>query len=329
MKLIANKLETPKMTLNNRLVLPPMDFGTCDADGHITEKTLEHYDKKTKGGYLSMVIVEHNFIAQDGKATKRQMSVADDSTIEGHKKLVEVIHNNGSKAVLQISHGGSETVQDITGSESMAPSVQEIPGRKAADRAMTKEDIDRVIRQFADAARRAVEAGYDSVQIHSAHGYLLDQFYSPLTNKRTDEYGGSLENRLRIHLEVIKAVHEVVGEDYPLELRLGACDYMEGGNTVEDGAEAAKILEKAGIDILDISGGMCGTAVKGHEKEQGYFYESSEAVKKAVSIPVILTGGISDVNAAEELLASGKADLLGIGRAMVKDAEWAKKALTE
>ena len=119
----------------------------------------------------------------------------------------------------------------------------------------------------------------------------------------------------------------MVGEDYPLELRLGACDYMEGGNTLEDGAEAAKILEATGIDILDITGGMCGTDIKGREKEQGYFYEFSEAIKKAVKIPIILAGGIRDIETAEELIASGKADCIGVGRAMIRDADWARKAL--
>lgn len=327
MKYVTSKLETSKITFHNRLVLPPMDCGTADAEGLVTEKTLKHYEKLTKSGCFGMVIVEHTNIAMDGKATKRQLSVAEDRMVEGLRKVVDVIHSNGSKAVLQISHAGSEAVRANTGTDSFAPSVVAIPGRKAADRAMTKEDIDRIVQQFAAAAKRAVEAGFDSIQIHSAHGYLLNQFYSPLTNLRTDEYGGSLENRLRIHLEIIKAVKECVGEKYPLELRLGACDYMEGGNTLEDGAAAARILAEAGIDILDISGGMCGTEIKGREKEQGYFYESSEAIKKVVDIPVILTGGIREIEVVEELLVSGKADLIGIGRAMIRDAEWAKKAL--
>lgn len=328
MKYVTSELKTSKLTLNNRLVLPPMDCGTADADGYVTEKMLNHYQKMTQGGYLSLIIVEHSFIAKEGKATKRQLSVADDQAIEGLRKLTDLIHNNGCKAVLQISHAGSEATTANTGTQVLDPSVVEIPGRKAADKAMSKEDIQKVIKQFADAAKRTVEAGFDAIEIHSGHGYLLNQFYSPLTNLRTDEYGGCLNNRLRIHLEVIEAVKEVVGEDYPLLLRLGACDYMEGGNTPKDGADAAVILEKAGIDILDVAGGMNGIEIKGREKEQGYFYESSEAIKKTVNIPVILTGGIREVQAAEQLIESGKADMIGVGRAMLRDSEWAKKALS-
>ena len=170
--------------------------------------------------------------------------------------------------------------------------------------------------------------GFDGVEIHSAHGYLLNQFYSPLTNKRTDEYGSSnMNNRLRLHLEIIKSVRKVVGKEYPIALRLGACDYMDGGSTIEDGVEAAKILAEAKIDLLDISGGFCGY-VRPQANNQGYFQELTIAIKKVVNIPVILTGGITDSIAAEELLQDNKADMIGVGRAILKDSSWAKEAIT-
>ena len=185
---------------------------------------------------------------------------------------------------------------------------------------------------FKEAARRVKEAGFDGVEIHSAHGYLLNQFFSPLSNKRTDEYGKDIMGRIKIHLEVIKAVREAVGKDFPVLLRLGASDYMEGGSTIEHSKIAAVEFEKAGVDILDISGGFCGfmiPAASEQEQDQGYFSSLTSAIKEVVSMPVILTGGITETSAAERLLSQGKADLIGIGRAIYKDSQWAKKAVED
>jgi len=158
------------------------------------------------------------------------------------------------------------------------------------------------------------------------NGYLLNQFFSPLTNKRNDEYGGNVLDRIKIHLEVIDAVQSAVGEEFPILLRLGASDYVEGGTTIEDSIIAAQEFEKAGVDILDISGGFCGY-IAPEIAGQGHFSSLTEEIMKVVSIPVILTGGITDVNFAEELLAERKSDLIGIGRAIYKDSKWAEKAI--
>jgi 2,4-dienoyl-CoA reductase-like NADH-dependent reductase (Old Yellow Enzyme family) len=173
---------------------------------------------------------------------------------------------------------------------------------------------------------RVREAGFDGVELHSAHGYFLNQFFSPLTNRRKDEYGGEVINRIRIHLEVIKAAREAVGEDYPILIRLGASDYCEGGTTIDDSMAAARALEAAGVDVLDVSGGFCGYNVPG-TSEQGYFAPLTEALKQVVSIPVILTGGIKDAETADRLLQEGKADLIGVGRAIMSDSLWAKRAV--
>ena len=156
--------------------------------------------------------------------------------------------------------------------------------------------------------------------------YLLNQFFSPLTNKRTDEYGGDIERRIRLHLEVIEAVRAAVGQDFPVLLRLGASDYREGGTTIKDSLVAAQAFEKAGIDILDISGGFSGYQVPGLN-DQGYFAPLTAAIKDAVALPVILTGGITEPMAAEQLLADGKADLIGVGRAILNDSKWAQRAM--
>lgn len=167
------------------------------------------------------------------------------------------------------------------------------------------------------------------MEIHSAHGYLLNQFYSPLTNKREDEYGiSSMENRLRLHKEIIQSVRAEVGEDYLVALRLGGCDYMEGGSTIEDSVKAARLLESYGIDLLDISGGLNGYVIP-KRKESGYFSDMTGQIKREVSIPVILTGGITDIDHADRLIENGRADLIGIGRAILKDSLWAMKAMKE
>jgi NADPH2 dehydrogenase len=191
---------------------------------------------------------------------------------------------------------------------------------------LSKAQIQKIIADFADAAVRTQKAGFDAVEIHSAHGYLLNQFYSPLTNIRTDEYGGSVHNRIRLHLEVIAAVRAAVGDDFPLLLRLGGCDYQPGGSTIADSVAAAREFAQAGIDILDISGGFCGfnnplftTA--------GYFSDMTLPIKQAVQLPVILTGGITTGRQAEDLLACGAADLIGVGRALLKDSNWAAEAI--
>jgi 2,4-dienoyl-CoA reductase-like NADH-dependent reductase (Old Yellow Enzyme family) len=328
MSYLLKNLEDCKLKLNNRLVFPPMATAKSD-NGMVSQNLLDYYDEKSQGGYMSLIIIEHSYITPQGRASKGQLSIAEDCNMEGLKKLAEVIHKNGSKAIMQINHAGSTTNIEVTeGYENVGPSAIINPRVKSdVPKELNKDEIKEIIEAFKAAAKRVKDAGFDGVEIHSAHAYLLNQFYSPLTNKRTDEYGGDVLGRIRIHLEVIKAVKEAVGSDFPILLRLGACDYMEGGTTIEDSKIAALEFQKAGIDVLDISGGFCGYIVQGRENEQGYFSEITKAIKEAISIPVILTGGITEVEAAEELISSGKADLIGVGRAAFKDSMWAKNAI--
>ncbi len=326
MSYLLEPLETKNLKLANRLVMPPMATEKSDEKGLVTRELVDYYDEKTKGGHLGLVIVEHSFVSPGGKASPRQLSAADDSTAEGLGKLARVIRANGSKAVLQINHAGSATTEEIIGSPPAGPSAVTNPRKKTKPRELTGLDIENIITAFGDAARRAKTAGFDGVEIHSAHGFLLNQFYSPLTNKRTDQYGGALNNRLAIHFRVIKAVRKAVGKEFPLLLRLGASDYMEGGNTVEESKVAARELEKAGVNFLDISGGLSGYTIPGLTG-QGFFAPLTEAIKKVVSAPVILTGGVTEPEAADKLLADKKADLIGVGRAIFKDSSWAKRAV--
>ena len=179
---------------------------------------------------------------------------------------------------------------------------------------------------YADAARRAMEAGFDGVEIHSAHSYLLNQFYSPLTNLRTDAYGGSLENRIRIIRACVRAVREAIGPDAVLAVRLGGSDYMEGGSTIADAVEAGRAFVADGVDLMDMSGGMCTFSIPGRNYA-GFFRDMTEAVKAAVDVPVILTGGVWSAEKAEGLLQDGAADLIGVGRAMLKNPRWAEEQM--
>lgn len=324
---LIKSLETDKITLKNRLVMPPMATAKSKEDGKVSSDVLDYYNEKSEGGYISLIIIEHSFILQQGKASANQMSVANDSVVEGLKELSNTIHKNGSKTVMQINFAGSAAKSAISGEEVVAPSavVNPLHGGEVP-RELTKEEIKNIVGAFGKAAARVKEAGFDGVEIHSAHGYLLNQFLSPLSNKREDEYGGEVHNRIRIHLEVIKAVRDAVGVDFPILLRLAASDYKDGGITIEDSKIAAAEFEKAGVDILDISGGFCGYARPG-VKEPGYFSPLTEEIKKVVSIPVILTGGIKETKDAEQLLADGKADLIGVARAIFKDSKWAERAI--
>lgn len=322
------KLFTPlkvhNLELKNRLILPPMATAKAEEDGSMSQEILDYYHEKTESGHLAMVIVEHSFISEEGRANKRQLSVSEDRMVEGLRKLSETLHANGTLAVMQINHAGVYARPSDPSTLPFSPS----PVEDKEARILKREDIEKIIQDFAAAARRSKEAGFDAVEIHSAHGYLLNQFYSPLINKREDEYGGSLDNRIRIHVEVLRAVREVVGKDFPVFMRLGASDYKEGGTTLEDSLVAAKVFQKETLDLLDVSGGFSGY-VHPEVTEQGYFHELTRALKEEISIPVILTGGITDLSAAERLLKDDRTDLIGIGRAIYKDSSWLKNAVNE
>lgn len=323
---LLQPLQAGTLALKNRLVMPPMATSKAQADGKVSPAILDYYRDKSAGGNIALIIIEHSFIQEAGKASDNQLSIASDSVIDGLRGLAQIIQANGSKGVMQINHAGSATTQEVTGTAPAGPSAVINPRKGAVPRELSHQDITEIIEAFAQAARRVKEAGFDGVEIHSAHGYLLNQFFSPLTNQRTDEYGGDIHNRIRLHLQVIAAVRQAVGDTFPILLRLGASDYTSGGATIEDSKIAAQQFAQAGVHILDISGGFTGYSIPG-VTGQGYFSPLTEALKSVVSIPVILTGGITEAQAAEQLLADGKADLIGIGRAILQDSQWAQRAV--
>lgn len=314
-------LDTPisigKLNAANRLVMPPMQTNKTDR-GHVTDELVQYYRERALGSRPGIIITEHSCISESGRAAEGQLSIAEDTMIDEHRRLTDAIHEGGSLAFVQLNHAGSNGVADA-----VSASELNIPAKKLTrrPRALTVAEIRDIQKLFAEAALRAVKAGYDGVELHCAHGYLLNQFYSPMTNKRADDYGGSLENRLRFTLETLALVRETVGTETPIAVRLGGADYLPGGSSEEDAVEACRLLEASGADLLDLSGGMCFYMRLGH-LEPGYFSSMSEKVKAAVSVPVLLTGGVKKVSEAEALLAAGKADLIGVGRALLKDANW-------
>lgn len=328
MACLITPLTIGNLHLMNRLIMPPMATSKAGSHGEITPDLLQYYDEKTSGGYFGMVITEHAYVSIEGKASTIQLSSADDDKVSGLRQLSDVIHKNGSPVVLQLNHAGSGTEKSIIGSQPVGPSAIINPSKAAMEvpRALTHSEIEKIANDFAMAALRGKQAGFDGVEIHSCHGYLLDQFLSPLTNKRTDEYGGKIEDRIHIHLQVLKTVRNTVGKSFPILFRIAATDYMDGGLSLVDSIAAARALENAGADMLDISGGMCRYALPGIE-EMGYFTNQAKAIKHSVSIPVMVTGGIKTAEAAEKLLQNDYADLIGVGRPILHDSNWAKNAI--
>lgn len=310
---LSDPIQVGTHTLHSRLVMPPMATERCK-DGKVSRQMIDYYDRMTKGGYLGLVTIEHSYVSIDGKASPHQLSAADDDNIPGLAKLADTIHENGVPAIMQINHAGMATDPRITGRPLLSPN-------------MSLAEIARIKDAFVAAAVRSQKAGFDGVEVHSAHGYLLTEFYSPLMNHRTDDYAGdSLVGRTRLQAEILREIRETCGKDFLLSIRFGASDYMNGGSTVKDVPEAAKIFETAGADMISISGGLCGYTRRG-STAPGWFAELSRAAKTTVDIPVMLTGGIQSREQADIFLKQGDADLIGVARAFLRNPGLPKKML--
>jgi len=313
------------LKLPNRIVMPPMATNLSSSEGKVTESLLEHYDARCEK--LGLLIVECTNILPNGRLFRNQLDISSNDHISGLTMLVEKVHEHGTPIALQLIHGGGASTKNICGVQPCAPSDVLIPGRGVElSRALTLEDIDSVVNAFIDAAFRASQAGFDAVEIHGAHGYLLNQFLSPLTNFRVDEYGGSLENRVRIFVEIINGIKKRLGSSFPLLCRLGVEDFLAGGIKLEDGVKAAMILVKHGVDIIDVSGGF-GSGESQNNNVVGLYVPHAHIIKTETGIPVIGVGGIKTAVEADEIIRSGKVDLVAIGRPILNDPAWALKAV--
>lgn len=305
------KIKIGKYESNTRILFPAMLMHKS-VNGQLNDEILNHYKKVASHKEVGIIVIEYGYTSIVGKANPYQLSLAEDYDKKGYSTLVKEIKKINPNVLLiaQICHAGYSTSRGTTGFDTIAPS----PINEAKE--MTKEDINNVEMEFIESTKRVFDLGFDGVEIHSAHGYLLNEFYSPLTNKRTDEYGGNLNNRIRIHLEIIDSIRKL----YPnkiLSIRFGGSDYKEGGSTILDACLASKMFEEHGVDLIDTSGGIFGYQLRG-VVEPGWFSGMTEEIKKNVSIPVVLTGGITTTLEAEEFLEMKKCDIVGIGRAIFK-----------
>ncbi len=319
-----------RLVLPNRLVMAPVDTNFADYEGKVSEKMLAYYGMRAGGG-VGMVIVENSQIeGPRGKNTIRQLCVSDDRFITGLKRLAFAIHKHHVPAILQLHHAGRQTTREITGGlQPVAPSPIPCKNLGERPRALTKNEIEEIENRFAKAAVRAKTAGFDGVELHGAHGYLIGQFMSPYTNHRKDAYGGDFEGRMRFPLRIIEKVRAAVGDDYPILFRLSADEFVKGGITLEESKKIAKRLEEAGVDALDVSAGIYESLVTILEPmsyREGWRVYLARGIKEVVSIPVITVGNIRYPKTVEEILSRGDADFVAMGRALIADPEWPIKA---
>lgn len=324
------------LTLKNRIMKAPQSSGMSNMDGTVSERLVRYYRQQAAGG-AGMIIVEYAYVDDIGaKSAHCHLGISNNEHIPGLAWLAENIREQGAVPAIQIEHCGR---QKFLGTQPIcAPSAIPWPklwdqyGVQAVPHVLTIEEIQDIVHAFGDAALRAKQAGFELVEIHGAHGYLLTNFFSPTTNHRTDLYGGSLENRMRIYVEIVRDVRKKVGPDFPVTIRLSGTDYEPDGFPIEDTIELAKVLEKEGIDAFHISGGDHHTMI--HQVspmaiDVCHNVWAAEAIKKVVHVPVIASGSITLPEYAEEIIASGKGDFVGLGRPLWADPEWLLKAMED
>ncbi len=293
-------------------------------NGEVTDELLVHY--MLRSSCVGLVVVEHSYISPEGKYSPKQLGIWHNDLIDGLSRLSNIIKRNGAIAVIQLNHAGGRADPRVCNCRPIAPSQILVPNGFEVPREMVDEDFETVLKSFREAAVRAVKAGFDGVEVHGAHGFLLNQFLSPITNRRSDRFGGTLEGRMRFPLMVVEEVRKSVGSKL-LMYRLGADDMMSGGFTVDEAVRVAVKLVDIGVDIIDVSGGLCGGRPPELQGIQGYFIHLAEKIKKHVEVPVIGVGGIKDPYFADELIVEGRVDLVAVGRAHLVNPQWCCEAL--
>lgn len=325
---VYEPLKLKNLELKNRMVVSAMVTNYCTPDGMATEKYIAYHEHKAKGGW-GLIITEDYAVTKTAGGFKNLPGLWEDTQIESHRKLTERVHAAGGTIAAQIYHAGRETSSSVTGEQPVAPSAVREPSMPETPRELSVDEIHELVEQFGDCARRAKEAGFDAVEVHGAHGYLIGAFASPFSNKRTDEYGGTIRNRARFGMEIIRNIKEKCGQDYPVIYRISSVEYVPGGLEIEESKVIAKLMEEAGADCIHCSQGVYAsthTIIPPSIFPRAGYVEHAAEMKKAVHIPVIAVGRINDVEIAESVLASGKADLVTMARASLADPDMPKKA---
>lgn len=315
------------LTLKNRLVRSATYEKRADEDGFVTESLLELYQELAAGG-SGLIVTGNALVHPSGRTLTRMLCIHNDMYVQGLRSLASAVHELGGVIVAEIVHGGRQCFPLLLGGNPpIAPSAAYDPSIRVMPRAMTDGEIWEVIDAFADAARRARIAGFDAVQIHGAHGYLVSEFLSSHTNRRDDYWGGDEERRFHFIEEVYKAMRKEVGEDYPVLIKMNADDALEGGLKAEEAVRAAKRLEDLGIDAVEVSGGMYESGMKTaqpdilREDQEAYFREAGRLFKERLRIPVILVGGMRSKNVMEDVLIKGEADMISLARPLIREPD--------
>jgi len=319
-------IEIRGIKLRNRFIRSATNESLAGEKGEVTDRLLNFYKPLAKGG-IGLIIPGYSYILPEGQSSFRQSGIYDDFFIDGYRKLVNVIKSDEAKTFLQIVHGGHQSNPELTGLPVWSPSIIKSRITNKYEREMDDEKIQEVINSFIQGALRAKAAGFDGVQLHIAHGFLLSNFISPYTNRRKDKWGGSTQNRCRIIKEIIEGIKSECDLDFPIAIKLNCEDGVSGGMDLSEGVRVAVEISKCGIDLIEVSGGIreaAGFAVRPNitsEDKEAYFSESARLVKQATGKPVALVGGIRSIKIINHLLENNICDLISMSRPFIREPD--------
>jgi len=313
------------MRMRNRMLRSATWEGMCDPDGRPTEKLINCYCDLAKGG-IGLIVSGYTFVGPEGKGFPGKMGIHTDDFAADYENLTRAVHDAGGTIAIQLVHAGGQTNSKNAGRQPLAPSAIKVDQFSEMPVELTKDEISAIVKDFGEGARRAKAWGFDAVQLHGAHGFLINQFLSPLTNRRTDEYGGTIENRSRFLLEVCRKVRERVGENYTVFIKLNASDNLEGGLGINAAVYAAKKLAEAYIDAIEVSAGTPASGEKSPAREkinkpekEAYNLEFARRIKESVSCPVIVVGGFRSYEVAEKALRDDGMDYIAMARPLIRE----------
>jgi len=315
------------LEIRNRMVMSPMETHLCDKEGFITDEIIAYYKERAVGG-VGYITVENTAVDPVGRVNDGMLCIHDDKFIPGFKKLTDCIHASGGKIVLQLSHAGKEALPYFTGTKTVSASTVPSPLTKEMPTELSVEEIKAAVNKFVECTNRAVKAGFDGVEIHMAHGYLVNQFFSPESNVRTDDYGGDTARRSRFAREIVEGIRKLAPKEYPVICRISADEYTDTGIKLEESKEIARILEKAGASAIHVSACNYASAffnIPCYYLEEGCFIHLAAGIKSVVKIPVLAVGRIINPVMAENVLQENKADLIVLGRTLIADPYFPNK----